>query len=656
MTTMLKTLLAIVSPLWLAQNARAAPRPREPVELDAATSPSLAPSFVDLSAIVSLLAADTVEDKLVSPSAPLWERMSTMWTLFGLVGAVRAYAKLALGLGRAEAAGVNLGGGGAYTTVRTKMAKSFRRVEGEGEGWWQDDRGSLLQTIYDDAAHSRWQRPIVIIAGYARCPFAGRRASRQVAQAAMNVAITIVLATIPLATLRLMEHFMDHIRSTGVWTATLVLCFTSSAIAGCAAPLALVLYTTAPFARLKDNHGREFPSSIIHPNDSVMTAAPKGPCFILWQDTRETPLLRPGDVVAHRRPGDLKRVRFLAALASVGVLAYYILNYVTLSSATTLQSYVWLGLQIVIMSARFVLWSSPRPFFDHSQRHMTVLYVVAGSLSYTLPASGDNHSQLTGPIVNAAVALAGSLLNNVHGSTAMLRQPALVLLADAGAPADILRANYVDVAALHIEAPALRLIRLPWSFMEQLYTVEGLILGKNPWSYGGLYLAACLVDGRFVGLTTVFALNKPEVSARFLATVPALQKDDSDTPGPAGASPGAKWKAAGITRELCVVDDLVNGSILGIAEPLEGEDYERWHVQFRKNVAECRAAAVPNGPEDVEVHTRHAAPASMGSKHVTRTENSMQDALAFVRTAIDAEKSKDHSHCKGYCMIDAMNA
>ena len=647
-------MLALV--VALARDARAAPLPPATPEADisSSASPSIAPSFVDLSAIVSLLAADTVEDKLVAPAAPLWERMSTMWTLFGLVGAVRAYAKLALGLGRAEAAGVNLGGGGAYTTARTKRAQNFRRIEGDGEGWWQDDRGSLLQSVFDDAAHTRWQRPIVIVAGYARCPFSGGRATRQVAESAMNVTITIVLATVPLAVLRIMEHFMNQSRSTGVWTATLVLCFTSAAIAGCAAPLALVLYTTAPYARLKDNDGRKYPSSVVHQNDSVMTAS-KGPCFILWQDPRETPRLRLGDVAPHRRSGDLKRVRALAALASVGVLAYYILNYVTLSSSTTLQSYVWLGLEIVVMSVRFVLWSSPRPFFDHSQRQMTVLYILAGSLSTALPASGDTrgrHSQrktLTLPIVNTAVALAGSLLNNVHGSTSMLRQPSLKLLADAGTPADILHAHYVDIANMYREAPDLQLVRLPWSFMEQLYTLEGLILGKNPWSYGGLYLAACLVNGRFQGLTTVFALSKPEVAARFLATV--RREDKSPVPV---LPPGVR--AMGITQELCIVDNLVSGSILGTATAIEGEDYERWHVQFRKNVAECRAAAVSNGPEDVEVHTRHAAPASMGSKHVVRTENSLKDALAFVQTVIDAEKAKEHRHCKGYCVIDAMVA
>ncbi|KAI0712825.1 hypothetical protein C8T65DRAFT_646496 [Cerioporus squamosus] len=542
--------------------------------------------------------------------------MSTMWTLFGLVGAVRAYAKLALGLGRAERAGVNLGGGGAYTTARTKTAKSFRRVQGQGEGWWQDDRGSIFQAIYEDAQHTRWQRPIVLIVGYARCPFAGRRASRQVAQAVMNIAITIVLATIPLAALRLMEHYMDRSQSGEVWTVTLALCFVCAAIAGCALPLVLVLYTTAPFCRLKQNRrGRDFPSSIIHPNDSVMTETATD-------------------------PHELKRVRVLAALSSVGVLAYYILNYVTLSSASTVQSYVWLALEIVIMGARFVLWSSPPALLGESQRHMTVLYVLTGSLACTLPSSADEplrRTILTRPVVNAATALAGSLLDNVHGSTALLQQATLAQLADAGAPADILRAQYANVPALYHERPTLRLVRLPWSFMEQLYTLQGLILGKNPWSYGGLYLAACLVDGRFVGLTTVFALNKPEVAARFLANV---QKEDPP------CSLGTK--AAGITRELCVVDDLVSGRILGTAAPVDGEDYEKWHVQFRKNVAECREAAVPNGPEDVEVHTRHAAPASMGFKHVTRTESSMQDAFAF--------KSKDHRHCKGYCVVEAMVA
>ncbi|TFK84068.1 hypothetical protein K466DRAFT_527917 [Polyporus arcularius HHB13444] len=652
MGTILRNILFTI-PFWsgLAQKAHAAPSGRSLVELDSGGSPSnasLTPSFVDLSAIVSLLAADTVEEKIVAPGAPLWERMSSLWTLFGLVGAVRAYAKLALGLGRAEAAGVNLGGGGAYTTMRTKSSKSFRRVGGHENGWWQDDRDSLLQAIHEDAEHTRWQRPIVLVSGYARCPFAGRHASRQVGQAVMNCALTVVLATTPLATLRLMEHFMDQTQSRAVWTVTLVLCFVSAAIAGCVLPLVLVLYTTAPFCRLKDNLRRTFPSSIIHPNDTVMTATLKGPCVILWQDPRETPHLRPGDLAPNRRPGDLKRVRVLAALSSVGVLAYYILNYVTLSSASTVQSYVWLALEIVIMGARFVLWSSPPRVLGESQRHMTVLYVITGSLACALPSSGDDHSPgttMTGPVVNAATALAGSLLDNIHGSTTLLHQPTLLLLAEAGAPADILRAQYVDVAALYHDRPTLKLIRLPWSFMEQLYTLEGLILGKNPWSYGGLYLAACLVDCRFVGLTTVFALNKPEVAARYLATV---QKEDS------AFSLGIK--AAGITRELCLVDDLVNGRILGTAMPVAGEDYEKWHVQFRKNVAECREDAVSNGPEVVEVHTRHGAPASMGFKHVTRTENSMQDAFAFVQSAIDGEKSKDHRHCDGYCVIEAMVA
>ncbi|RPD63623.1 hypothetical protein L227DRAFT_608199 [Lentinus tigrinus ALCF2SS1-6] len=112
-------IIAIIS-VWLVQNTRATPCPRSSPQFDATGADcSLGPSSsVDLSAIASLLAADPVEDQDVSPTAPMWERMSTM----------------SLGLGRAEAAGLNLGRGGAHTTARTNLVKSFRRVESGGRG------------------------------------------------------------------------------------------------------------------------------------------------------------------------------------------------------------------------------------------------------------------------------------------------------------------------------------------------------------------------------------------------------------------------------------------------------------------------------------------------------------------------------------------
>ncbi|KAJ7362967.1 hypothetical protein DFH08DRAFT_841761 [Mycena albidolilacea] len=43
----------------------------------------------------TLQAADTVERKLSSEASLDWERMSSVWSVFGLVGALRAHLKIA---------------------------------------------------------------------------------------------------------------------------------------------------------------------------------------------------------------------------------------------------------------------------------------------------------------------------------------------------------------------------------------------------------------------------------------------------------------------------------------------------------------------------------------------------------------------------------
>ena len=57
--------------------------------------------------------------------------------------------------------------------------------------------------------------------------------------------------------------------------------------------------------------------------------------------------------------------------------------------------------------------------------------------------------------------------------------------------------HHAPVACTFLRAPQIAtvsIIRLPWSFVEELYLANGLILGSNPWALGGLYLGAVIID------------------------------------------------------------------------------------------------------------------------------------------------------------------
>ena len=66
--------------------------------------PNIVSNFQDLSAILTLFAADTVEQKLSDPNSLYVVRMSSVWSIFGTIGALRAYCKIVFGLARSEAA------------------------------------------------------------------------------------------------------------------------------------------------------------------------------------------------------------------------------------------------------------------------------------------------------------------------------------------------------------------------------------------------------------------------------------------------------------------------------------------------------------------------------------------------------------------------
>lgn len=131
---------------------------------------NLVSNFQDLSAVLTLLAADTVERKISIPRSLLWERMSTAWSLFGVIGLLRAYLKIAAGLGGAEAAGVDLLGASAFTTKRTRNSLSCWSVGANVEEYfWRDDSNRLIGQARPIGAV--WKRPHIIVIGYAKVCF-----------------------------------------------------------------------------------------------------------------------------------------------------------------------------------------------------------------------------------------------------------------------------------------------------------------------------------------------------------------------------------------------------------------------------------------------------------------------------------------------------
>lgn len=128
---------------------------------------NLVANFQDLSAVLTLLAADTVERKLSDPRSLLWERMSTSWSLFGIIGLLRAYLKIAAGLRGAEAAGVELLGASGFTTRRTRSSLSCWLAGTDVETYfWRDDSNRLIGEAR--AVNSLWKRPHIIIVGFAK--------------------------------------------------------------------------------------------------------------------------------------------------------------------------------------------------------------------------------------------------------------------------------------------------------------------------------------------------------------------------------------------------------------------------------------------------------------------------------------------------------
>lgn len=100
--------------------------------------------------------------------------MSGVWSTFGLIGALRANLKVAVGLANSERAGVSLVGAGGYTSEKTEFASCYWRVGRTNSPIaWRDPTNQLLSLMRSSS--SAWIRPHFIVIGYSQCPWKWRR-------------------------------------------------------------------------------------------------------------------------------------------------------------------------------------------------------------------------------------------------------------------------------------------------------------------------------------------------------------------------------------------------------------------------------------------------------------------------------------------------
>lgn len=587
--------------------------------------PNLVSNFQDLSAVLSLFAADVVEKKFSDPRATDWERMSTTWSIFGIIGAVRAYAKLIAGIHSAQNAGVDIFGLGGYTSNQTVDSLCACQIGSlTSKACWQDDRQQLLGQV--TAGTSRWKKPIIITMGYSQCPFEGKKAFSEVFGRAITGVLTVVTTCIPLIVLR------HDVEGDNLDNITLGTALGSALLAGCILPLTLQALNPVGVTHLRALHivPRRF-DDVLKDGDTVITT--KMASTIFWQNPEEA---------LSKRSGDRVVVRLLATLAACATIVAYILNYLELGRVPTWKAYVWLGVQFLILTLRFVVWAiRPRILPTRSK---SVLFFITGSLVPPLEADADrSHSSLPNNVVHFAVASAGSKLLNQGGTVGNLKLHALDMLAGV-APADIILADYCDIDELMKIGGEMKAIRLPWSWMEEIYVAQGLILGHNPWALGGLYLAAVIQRfgtsaWTFQGLTTIHPRGAGADRAHGEDTYTSYSEKDPALRDVVGVTVGNY----GI-RGTLVIGDIMNRMPVG-------HDLMDWHIEFQENVRNCRSTAVPNGPPHQEFHMRNFGDGEHGKKHVSKTVLTIEILLKLGLDIGAKEKEKDHSQCNEFCTI-----
>ena len=556
--------------------------------------------------------------------------MSGVWSTFGLIGALRANLKVALGLANSERAGVSLAGAGGYTSQKTEFALCYWRVgRANTPTAWRDPTNQLLSLMRSSS--SAWIRPHFIVIGYSQCPWKWRRwrCIKEILVPCLWGLFSIAITSLPTITL------LSSNRKFGtVEVVTLALQVATSVLGGSIVPMLIHRLNSPGVPHLRQiDVDRLDPKSlsIIRDGDHIMASYKKQETHIVWQIAQSE---------AEPRSGDLWWIRMLCALNSVVILAAYLSNYICLGNASSRRQYLWLGSQILILACRYVLWAKRPVLFP--QRPPCLLYITTGSLYgplsekppvNPLPASTEPKLQLS--IVNFAVASAYSKGKNRGSPTATLRLECLVKLANA-APSDVISTEYVSLANFFSTANTrkITIVRLPWSFVEEVYVAQGVILGHNPWAFGGMYLGAVLLEDEFIGLTTVqpFQVHVTECADKQCA------------------ASHANYSSGGMTLDGYFVDDVVGGRIVKwFCQTSPG--LLMWHDRFRSNVALCRSTARSNGPSYIEVHTSTFGPLRRHHIDISRVETAFN--LDFVRTAVLEARTKSHDQCESsVCEIE----
>lgn len=563
-----------------------------------------------------------------------WERMSCVWSTFGMIGALRAHLKVAVGLASSERACVSLIGAGGYTSQKTERALCYWRVGRPNTSIaWRDPAGQMLSLMRSSS--SAWMRPHFIIIGYSQCPWDWRRwrCIKEILVPCLWALFSIAITSLPTLTL-----FPSIRRFKAIERITLSLQVATSVFAGTIVPILIHRFNSPGVPHLRQiDVDRLNPNAagIVRQGDHIMAAFTKNETHIVWQ-TPETE--------AEQHSGDLWWIRLLCTLNSSIILAAYLFNYICLGTASSQREYLWLGSQTLILACRYVLWAKRLVLFP--QHPPCLLYIAAGSLSTPLsvdpppnrlPPSAEPKLQLS--VINFAVTSAYSKVTNQGIPSIRLRPEFLVKLANT-IPLDIISSEYVLLAGFFSATNAIKItiVRLSWNFVEEVYAAQGVILGHNPWALGGLYLGAVLLDDKFIGLTTVHP----------------FQAHVAECADKRCAASHATHASGGMTLDSFFVDSLIGGCITKQFCDTN-QNLLVWHDKFRSNVALCRSTARSNGPSYIEIHSSTFGPFPQHRRDISRVEPTL--SLDFVGTAVLEARTKKHDQCDpSVCEIETFAA
>ncbi|KAF8169551.1 hypothetical protein K438DRAFT_1774140 [Mycena galopus ATCC 62051] len=560
-------------------------------------------NFQDLSAVISLLSGDAVEKKFCAGSSSKsfdWERMSTVWSIFGMMGLLRANLKIAVGVRFREGRIGAEWDGWPHCVAHIELAvllaswpikhsPPFPRLQ----------RSTSFTTRNPDI---RWtmDSPIHIAFGYSRCPWAWQRwrCVWELIHLCLWTILTAVITTLPtLIIVPLRDPTPIHMVLLGLQPVI-------GLLVGAVLPLMMYGWNSNGVVNLTSF-------------DPVRFKRPG--------------LIRPGDhVVAFSREraarciGDWWIVRFLAALNAAMILAAYIANYIALGDVDFVHHYAWLGCQIATLTVQFVLWSQGLVW--SSYRPPCLLYLVVRSLGRQLPVhppqriSPRSEERLDETVVEFAVATTSSQKCNESFRPARITRAALMKLIDA--PADIIHTEYASVGE--------------WFDFKG----QGVTLDNNPWALGGLYLGAILANGKFVGLITLdeFSAHVSECrKKRCISTIHPHHQTST------------------ITFDGYLYSDKIYGKVFGLFQLALEPSLLEWHHKFRNNEEVCHKTSKVNGPSYPEVHASTFGPIPHLRTDITRMEYSLD--LGFVKDTVQHAKTKPNETCDEWvCELDRFSS